>query len=58
LDGSPKQKQAFYTISKQLIIGEDEKFVYLDPRIKARVKFRNWTRHGMLRDPALVDCVV
>jgi DNA ligase-1 len=58
LDGSPKQKQAFYTISKQLIIGEDEKFVYLDPRIKARVKFRNWTRHGMLRDPVLVECVI
>lgn len=58
LGGSPKQKKAFYTISKQLIIGEDKKFVYLDPLIKAKVKFRNWTRHGMLRDPVLVDFVV
>jgi DNA ligase-1 len=58
LGGSAKKKKAFYTISKQLIIGEDKKFVYLDPRIKARVKFRNWTRHGMLRGPTLVDFFV
>jgi DNA ligase-1 len=58
LGGSPKQKKDFYTISQQLKIGEDKKFVYLDPRIKAKVKFRNWTRNGMLRDPVLVDSIV
>jgi DNA ligase-1 len=56
--GNTKQRQSLYTISKKLIIGEDKNFVYLDPQIKAKVKFRNWTRHGMLRDPALVDFVV
>jgi DNA ligase 1 len=52
---SPVQKKAFYAISKQLITGEDKNFVYLNPLIKACVKFRNWTRHGMLRTPSFVD---
>jgi DNA ligase-1 len=33
----PKHKKAFYGISKQLVIGEDKNFVYLEPLIKAKV---------------------
>ncbi|PZE22288.1 hypothetical protein [Paenibacillus xerothermodurans] len=54
----PIHKTAFSTVSKQLIIGEDRQFVYLDPKLKARVKFRNWTRNGSLRTPVFLDFVV
>jgi DNA ligase-1 len=51
-------RRAFYAVSKQLVTGEDKQFVYLEPRIKAKVKFRNWTRNNMLRSPAFVNFVV
>jgi DNA ligase-1 len=55
---SPAQKKAFRAISKQLVNSEDKSFVYLDPRIQAKVKFRNWTRHGLLRTSSFVDFVI
>lgn len=54
----PAHKQAFYGVAKPLITGEDRDFVYVQPLIKARVKFRNWTRSGMLRSPVFVDFVL
>lgn len=54
----PKHKKAFHQIAKQLVTGEDKNFVYLEPRIKAKVKMRNWTRNGMLRTPSFVDFVL
>lgn len=51
-------QQAFYGVTKQLIIGKDRDFVYVQPKIKARVKFRNWTRKGMLRSPVFVDFIL
>ncbi|MEJ8548136.1 RNA ligase family protein [Brevibacillus borstelensis] len=51
----PAHKQAFYDVAKELIAGEDREFVYVEPRIKARVKFRNWTKSGNLRSPVFVD---
>mgnify|MGYP001296008360 CR=1 FL=1 len=51
-------KQAFYGVCKQLVTGEDKNFVYLEPRLQATVKFRNWTRSGMLRLPVFVDFVL
>jgi DNA ligase-1 len=51
-------KRAFYGITKQLVNGEDRDYVYLEPRINTRVRFRNWTRAGMLRSPEFVDFVV
>ncbi|NHN33663.1 ATP-dependent DNA ligase [Paenibacillus agricola] len=55
---SPAQKKVFRGICKQLVSGEDKNFVYLDPPIQAKVKFRNWTRHGLLRTPSFVDFVL
>ncbi|CAI8947629.1 ATP-dependent DNA ligase [Brevibacillus sp. IT-7CA2] len=51
----PKCKKAFYSVSKTIITGEDRNFVFLQPAIKATVKFRNWTKSGMLRSPVFVD---
>lgn len=55
---SPTHKKAFYGVVKPLIIGEDRDFVYVEPRIRARVKMRNWTRAGMLRSPVFTEFIV
>lgn len=47
----PKHKQAFRGVCQQLVTGEDKNNVYLEPRIQARVKIRNWTKSGLLRIP-------
>lgn len=54
----PVHKQAFYGVVKPLITGEDRDFVYIQPQIKAQVKFRNWTSSGMLRSPVFVDFIL
>lgn len=54
----PIHKQAFRGICQQLVTSEDKAFVYMQPRLKATVKFRNWTKSGMLRSPSFVDFVL
>jgi DNA ligase-1 len=51
-------KKAFYGVSKRLVTGEDRNFVFVEPSIKAQIRFRNWTRAGLLRTPEFVDFVV
>lgn len=51
-------KREFYRVAKSLTTEEDRKNVYLRPAIRAKIKTRNWTKAGMLRDPVFVDFVV
>ncbi len=51
-------RKAFHNLSKSIITGEDRNFVYVQPVINARIRFRNWTRSGMLRTPEFVEFVV
>lgn len=53
----PTHKQAFNGVAKTLITGEDREFVCVQPLIKARVKFRNLTKGGMLRSPVFVKYI-
>jgi len=53
-----EHKRAFYKVAQGLVTREDRDFVYLEPRINVRVRFRNWTRAEMLRSPEFVDFVV
>lgn len=55
---SPQDRQAFYQVAKSLIIEETENMVLLDPKIRAKVKMRNWTRKGMLRTPVFCRFVL
>lgn len=55
---SPKHKQAFRGVCQQLVTGEDKNNVYLEPRIQARVKMRNWTKSGLLRIPVFDQFIV
>ncbi|WP_366295410.1 hypothetical protein [Paenibacillus sp. AN1007] len=53
-----KHKQAFRGVCQQLVTGEDKNHVYLQPRIQARVKMRNWTKSGLLRTPVFEQFIV
>ncbi|WP_336783307.1 ATP-dependent DNA ligase [Paenibacillus illinoisensis] len=55
---SPKHKQAFRGVCQQIVIGEDKNHVYLEPRIQAKVKMRNWTKSGLLRTPVFERFIV
>ncbi|SEL29100.1 ATP-dependent DNA ligase [Paenibacillus sp. OK003] len=55
---SPKHKQAFRGVCKQLVTGQDKDYVYLEPKIQARVKMRNWTKSGLLRIPVFDQFIV
>ncbi|MFD3271537.1 ATP-dependent DNA ligase [Paenibacillus dendritiformis] len=51
-------KREFYRVAESLITGEDRKNVYLRPAIRAKIKTRNWTKAGMLRDPVFVEFLI
>ncbi|MCQ6267771.1 ATP-dependent DNA ligase [Fictibacillus sp. WQ 8-8] len=54
LGTTPESKEAFYRVAKSIRIEENEDVVFLEPKIQAKVKIRNWTRKGMLRSPSFV----
>jgi DNA ligase 1 len=53
----PEAREQFYIQYKDLIINEDKKFIHLDPKLKCRVKFRNYTKAGLLRIPSFVEYI-
>lgn len=53
-----KHKQAFRGVCQQLVTGQDNDYVYLEPKIQARVKMRNWTKSGLLRIPVFDQFIV
>jgi DNA ligase-1 len=38
--------------------GEDRNYVYVEPIIEVKVRFRNWTKNGLLRTPEFVDLIL
>ncbi|GGG13940.1 SPBc2 prophage-derived DNA ligase-like protein LigB [Paenibacillus albidus] len=58
LGASPLHKQAFRGVAQQLVKGEDKEFVHLEPRLRARVRMRNWTKSGMLRTPVFEEFII
>jgi DNA ligase-1 len=51
---TPVARKQFYSQYQDLVVDENEKFIYLDPKIKCKVKFRNYTSTGLLRIPSFV----
>lgn len=51
-------RKEFYSKSRGLVTGENKNFVFLDPKIRGVVKFRNWTKSGMLRTPVFTELFV
>ncbi|MGM0878916.1 MAG: DNA polymerase LigD [Bacillota bacterium] len=54
----PIERKAFYEISKQLIINEDEKYIYLDPLIQCKVKYQCLSKNGLMRSASLEKFIV
>ncbi|MFK3936599.1 ATP-dependent DNA ligase [Alkalihalobacillus sp. NPDC078783] len=52
--GIPARKE-FYKKAKDLITGEDKKYVYIKPTLKCKVKYRNLTKNGLLRIPVFME---
>lgn len=50
-----KNRKEFYVQYKDFIIEENNKFVYLHPQLKVKVKYRNLTKRGLLRIPSFVE---
>jgi DNA ligase-1 len=53
----PEAKKVFYKQYLDYISEENKKFVFLEPKIKCRVKFRNYTKAGLLRIPSFVEYI-
>lgn len=54
---APQGRKEFYKQYKDLIVEENDKFIYLNPQLKAKVKYRNLTKKGLLRIPSFVEWV-
>ncbi len=54
---TPAARKQFYSQYQDLIVGENKQFIYLDPKIKCKVKFRNYTKAGLLRIPSFVEYI-
>lgn len=52
-----QSRKEFYGQYKDFIIEEDDKYIYLDNQLKAKVKYRNLTKKGLLRIPSFVEWV-
>ncbi|MFE5430258.1 hypothetical protein [Peribacillus simplex] len=54
---TPAARKQFYKQYQDLVVDENNNFIYLDPKIKCRVKFRNYTKKGLLRIPSFVEYI-
>ena len=52
---SQVNRKEFYKQYRDYIVEENDKFIYLDPKLKAKVKYRNLTKKGLLRIPSFVE---
>ncbi|PAK36734.1 hypothetical protein [Peribacillus simplex] len=51
------ERKQFHNLNSHLIIDENNKFVFIEPSIKCKVKFRNYTKAGFLRIPSFVEYI-
>lgn len=58
LGTTPTVRKAFYHVARTIKTAENQNFVYLQPKIQATVKIRNWTKNGKLRTPVFDSFVI
>jgi DNA ligase-1 len=54
---TPFHQKALDRVKKRLVFKEDQNFAYMEPRIMAKIKTRNWTKSGKLRKPVFMEFV-
>ncbi len=50
--------QPFKNSPTNKVTGEDKEFVHLEPRLRAKVRMRNWTKSGMLRSLVFTEFIL
>lgn len=55
---SQDERKAFYQVSKSLITKKTKDIIYLDPVIKCKIKFREYTKKNKLRIPVFEEFVM
>ncbi|WP_209124505.1 DNA polymerase LigD [Alkalihalobacillus sp. BA299] len=53
----PDERKAFYQVSKQLVKGEDKKYIYLEPRLQCKVKYQCLSKKGLMRSASFVEFI-
>ncbi|MFS0722885.1 ATP-dependent DNA ligase [Paenibacillus sp. 1P07SE] len=51
----PEIRSAFMAAARGLVLSEDRHYVYLQPQLRARIRYRSRYKSGMLRSPQFVD---
>jgi DNA ligase 1 len=54
---SKEERKVFYQVSKSLITNSTNEFNYIEPIIKCKVKFRNYTKNNKLRIPVFEEFI-
>jgi DNA ligase-1 len=53
-----KERKAAFPLLRRMVTKENQKFAYVDPAIRVKVKYRNWTSNGMMRLPVFDEFVL
>lgn len=54
---TPIHQKALDSMKNRLVFKEDKNFAYMEPRIMAKIKTKNWTKSGKLRSPVFMEFV-
>ncbi|MGX1266730.1 DNA ligase-1 [Rossellomorea marisflavi] len=54
---APQARKELYARYKTFVVDENHSFISLDPQLKAKVKYRNLTKNGLLRIPSFMEWV-
>lgn len=54
---TPEARKQFYKMHRDLIVDENDKYIYFSPKIKVKVKFRNYTKDNKLRIPSFIEYI-
>ncbi|PLR94889.1 ATP-dependent DNA ligase [Bacillus sp. T33-2] len=52
---APEARKEVYRKSRTLAVDENKDFIYFRPELKCKVKFRNYTKAGLLRIPSFIE---
>ncbi|WP_312883416.1 ATP-dependent DNA ligase [Paenibacillus germinis] len=54
---TPIHQKALDSLKNRLVFKEDKNFAYMEPRIMAKIKTKNWSKNGKLRSPVFIEFV-
>jgi len=52
------ERKALYQVAKQIVTKETDKWIYIEPVFKCKVKFQAYTKSGLMRSPTFVEFIL